>query len=108
MTSASLVLKVYYERLYELMEARRPEMLSRVDELLSAEVARQRFGDMGADKLAAYREACVAFIDERLESWNSSLTGTTADPSSRISSPPRDLLPARACRMTCWRRSPAN
>ncbi len=70
MTSASLVLKVYYERLYELMEARRPEMLSRVDELLSAEVARQRFGDMGADKLAAYREACVAFIDERLESYN--------------------------------------
>jgi hypothetical protein len=25
---------------------------------------------MGAEKLAAYREACIAFIDERLESYN--------------------------------------
>ncbi len=70
MTAASLVLKAYYERLYELMEARRPHLLSRVDELLPAEVARQGFGDMEADKLAAYREACVAFLDERLESYN--------------------------------------
>jgi hypothetical protein len=70
MTSASVLLKAYYERLYELMEARRVDLLSRVDGLLSAEVARRDFGDMGASKLAAYREACVAFIDERLESYN--------------------------------------
>lgn len=70
MTSASLVLKVYYERLYELMEARRPAMLSRIDDLLPAEAARQGFRNMEGDKLAAYREACIAFIDERLESYN--------------------------------------
>ena len=70
MTSASLVLKAYYEQLYERMAARRPAMLARVDELLPAEVARRDFGDIGADKLAAYHEACIAFIDERLESYN--------------------------------------
>jgi len=67
---ASLVLKAYYERLYDLMEARRADLLSRMDDLLAAEVARRGFSDMNEDKLAAYREACLAFIDERLESYN--------------------------------------
>jgi hypothetical protein len=52
------------------MEARRAELLSRMDKLLAAEVTRQGFGGMDEDRLAAYREACVAFIDERLESYN--------------------------------------
>ena len=70
MIPASLVLKAYYERLYDLMEARRADLLSRMDDLLAAEVARRGFSDMNEDKLAAYREACLAFIDERLESYN--------------------------------------
>ena len=70
MVAASLILKAYYERLYELMEARRAELLSRMDELLAAEVTRRDFGGMDEDRLAAYREACIAFIDERLESYN--------------------------------------
>jgi uncharacterized protein YqcC (DUF446 family) len=69
-TPASVVLKAYYERLYERMEARRAELLSRVEELLAAEVTQRGFPDMDEDKLTAYREACVAFIDERLESYN--------------------------------------
>jgi len=67
---ASLVLKAYYERLYELMEARRADLLSRMDDLLAVESARQGFHDMSGEKLAAYRDACIAFIDERLESYN--------------------------------------
>jgi hypothetical protein len=70
MTSASVLLQAYYERLHELMAARRAELLSRVDELLDAEVARRGFGEMSGDKLAAYRETCVAFIDERQEAYN--------------------------------------
>jgi len=68
--SASVVLKAYYERLYELMEARRANLLSRVDELLTTETARRDWRDLDGDKLVAYREACVAFIDERQESYN--------------------------------------
>lgn len=70
MTSASVLLNAYYERLHELMAARRAELLSRIDELLNTEVATLGLGDMDAEKLAAYREACVAFIDERQEAYN--------------------------------------
>jgi len=70
MSPAQLVLKAYYERLYELMAARRTDLLSRLEELLPAEVQRQGFPDMDEEKLTAYREACVAFVDERLEAYN--------------------------------------
>jgi len=84
-TGASILLKAYYERLHELMAPRRADLLSRIDELLSAEVAGRAFGDMDAEKLAAYREACVAFIDERLESYNPiGIQYTFGRPSSRM------------------------
>jgi len=70
MSLAQVLLKAYYERLYERLEANREVLTSRINELLLAEVAKQGFADMDADKLAAYREACVAFLDERLESYN--------------------------------------
>ncbi len=70
MTPVSLLLKAYYERLHGLMESRRARLLLRVDELLAEEIRTQDFGDMDAEKLAAYREACTAFIDERLETYN--------------------------------------
>jgi hypothetical protein len=70
MSPAQLVLKAYYERLYELMAARRTDLLSRLEELLPAEVQRQGFPAMDEEKLTAYREACVAFVDERLEAYN--------------------------------------
>lgn len=65
-----LLLKAYYELLYDRMAEERPRLVARVDELLPAEVTRQGFGDMDAERLAAYHEACVAFIDERLETYN--------------------------------------
>ena len=57
MSAAQLLLKAYYERLYERVVASREVLTSRMDELLSAEVVKQGFRDMDADKLAAYREA---------------------------------------------------
>lgn len=70
MTPASLLLKVYYERLHERMEMRRSQLLRRVDELLADEIERRGAGDMDAERFAAYREACEAFVDERLEMYN--------------------------------------
>ena len=70
MNPAHLLLKAYYERLHERMQEGRELLVSRVDELLAAEVTRQGFGDMDSRRLDAYREACIAFIDERLESYN--------------------------------------
>ncbi len=70
MGPARLLLKAYYELLYDRMAEERPRLVARVEELLPAEVARQGFRDLDADRLAAYQEACVAFIDERLETYN--------------------------------------
>lgn len=70
MTSASLLLKVYYEMLHDRMQTDRSRLLLRIDELLAEEIAARHFGDMDGEKLAAYREACEAFIDERLETYN--------------------------------------
>jgi hypothetical protein len=85
MSLAQLLLKAYYERLYERLEAGRELLTSRMNELLLAEVAKQGFADMDADKLAAYREACIAFIDERLESYNPiGIQYTFGRPSSRL------------------------
>ncbi len=70
MSPAHLLLKAYYERLHERLAARRERLLARIDELLPAEVAKQGFGGMDAERLAAYRDACAAFIDERLETYN--------------------------------------
>ncbi len=70
MSPAGLLLKAYYERLHEGMQASRERLLSRIDDLLPAEVARRGFQGMDSCRLEAYREACVAFIDERLETYN--------------------------------------
>jgi hypothetical protein len=70
MNSGHLLLKAYYERLYERMQEGQARLVARVRELLSAEVARQGFANMDSSRLEAYRDACVAFIDERLESYN--------------------------------------
>lgn len=70
MNPGGLLLRAYYERLCERMQEGRDRLIARVGELLPAEVARQDFGHMEADRLEAYREACVAFLDERLESYN--------------------------------------
>ncbi len=70
MGSAGLLLKAYYERLHERMQASRERLLLQIDELLPAEVARRGFQGMDSCRLEAYREACVAFIDERLETYN--------------------------------------
>lgn len=68
--SAVLLLKAYYERLYERMTADRNRLCDRIDVLLSVEIDRQGFGPMDSCKVQAYREACLAFIDERIEMYN--------------------------------------
>ncbi len=70
MTPASLLLKVYYERLHERMAERRSQLLLRIDDLLADELTTRGFGVIDAEKTAAYREACEAFLDERLEMYN--------------------------------------
>jgi len=70
MSPTKLLLRAYYERLHELMASAREALAKRIDELLSAELERAEFAPVDEDKRAAYGEAALAFIDERLESYN--------------------------------------
>ncbi|HPC94822.1 MAG TPA: hypothetical protein PLU87_07775 [Sedimentisphaerales bacterium] len=68
--SARLLLKAYYERLYERMTTDRARLDACIEVTLPAEIERQGLGPMNAQQLQAYREACLAFVDERTEMYN--------------------------------------
>ena len=70
MSPTRIVLKAYYERLYERLATDRARVTARIALLLPAEIERQGFGPMGSERIEAYREACQAFVDERLDMYN--------------------------------------
>ena len=70
MCQANLILKAYYEAVYELLETAKDGLQARIEELLSEEVEARGFEGFDDEKYVAYRDACVAFIDERIEMFN--------------------------------------
>jgi hypothetical protein len=70
MTETSLLLKAYYEALYERLQANKEILAKRIEEVLAEEVLQRGFEDFNKDKYAAYMEACLAFVDERIETYN--------------------------------------
>jgi hypothetical protein len=70
MNVTSLVLKAYYEALYELLEARKDDLTSRINAVLAEEIQAGGYEDFDSEKFTAYSEACQAFIDERIEMYN--------------------------------------
>ncbi len=70
MNETKVLLQAYYETLYEWLEERRPLIADRIDKLLAEEVEKQGYEGFDKGKLAAYREACMAFVDERIETYN--------------------------------------
>jgi len=70
MSETKLLLNAYYEALYERLEAGKELLATRIEKLLRAEIAKREFGNFDEDKYSAYRDACLAFVDERLETYN--------------------------------------
>jgi len=70
MNAVNLLLNAYYENLYELLEAKKDLLAARIEQLLAEEIANRGFENFNQDKFAAYRDACLAFVDERLETYN--------------------------------------
>ncbi len=70
MNEASVLLKAYYELLYEKLAGCRDILVEKAGKILSDEIARQDFKDFNDKKYAAYKEASIAFIDERIEAYN--------------------------------------
>jgi hypothetical protein len=70
MSETSILLKAYYEALYDRLEAEKGALEAGIDKLLAEEVAARGFDGLNEDKYAAYRDACLAFIDERIETYD--------------------------------------
>ena len=70
MRETNVLLKAYYEALYERMEAQKEILAAKVDDFLAEEVEKRGFIGFNEDKCKAYRDACLAFIDERIEAYN--------------------------------------
>lgn len=73
MSEADVLLKAYYEALHNKLKVKRHLSIRAAEKLLREEIAGRGYesafgGD--EDKYAAYRDACVAFIDERIETYN--------------------------------------
>jgi len=70
MNETNLLLKAYYEALYEHLEANKELLATKIEKLLKEEIVKRGFGDFDEEKYTAYRDACLAFVDERLETYN--------------------------------------
>jgi len=70
MSETSVLLKAYYEILYERLEAQKEIITAKIDEFLTEEINKRGFVGFNNEKYKAYRDACLAFIDERIEAYN--------------------------------------
>lgn len=76
-------MNAYYEALHERLETAKARLTQNIEELLRAEIAKRDFGPFSDDKYAGYRDACLAFIDERIELYNPIGIQYTFDPRRR-------------------------
>jgi len=70
MSETSVLLKAYYEALYERLEAQKEILVAKIDDFLAEEIEKRGFLGFDEEKYNAYRDACLAFIDERIEAYN--------------------------------------
>ncbi|MGB2809865.1 MAG: hypothetical protein WBC22_19150 [Sedimentisphaerales bacterium] len=70
MSETKLLLNAYYEALHDRLEADIQLLTERIEKLLKDEFANSNFGNIDQEKYKAYRDACLAFIDERIEMYN--------------------------------------
>lgn len=70
MNETNLLLKAYYEALYERLEAGKDALCAKVRKLLRQEITKRWPAEFNEEKYIAYRDACLAFVDERIEYYN--------------------------------------
>jgi len=70
MDQTRLILKAYYETLYELVLENREFLIQKAEYLLATEIENAHFELSDQHKFNSYLDACRAFIDERIETYN--------------------------------------
>ena len=70
MVQTNLLLKCYYETLYEFLESQKNTIANRIRSVLAEQVKAGGYKDFYKETFDAYEEACMAFIEERIELFN--------------------------------------
>jgi hypothetical protein len=70
MGDTKLVLNAYYEALHERLCERRGLVVKIIEELLRDEIEDRGFVELTDSRYQAYRDAVLAFVDERIEMYN--------------------------------------
>mgnify|MGYP006297836529 CR=1 FL=1 len=65
-----LLLNAYYEALHRKLVDNRDSVFRKISLLLTSEVRKNRLPITAGEKFEAYLQACYAFVDERIESYN--------------------------------------
>ncbi|MDH7600113.1 MAG: hypothetical protein QHH07_10845 [Sedimentisphaerales bacterium] len=67
MDQANLLIRAYYEALYDILAANMELLVRRVGRILNLVLGDK---DIGPERMQGYLDACLAFVEERLESYN--------------------------------------
>jgi len=70
MKQTNLLLNAYYEALYERLENGKTLLTEKIEKLLPEEIQNLGLAPLNREKYDAYRDACLAFLDERIEMYN--------------------------------------
>lgn len=70
MSDTNILLRCYYETLHELLEEKKDILAGRIKDVLAREVETAGFADFDSEKFEAYWQASLAFIEERIETYN--------------------------------------
>lgn len=70
MTKTQLLLSAYYEALHDFLYQNRRRVKQIIESALNEEVKQRNFAAFDKQKFNAYRDAAIAFLDERIEAYN--------------------------------------
>jgi len=63
-------LNAYYEALHGLLDSNKARLIEKIEDFLRGELENLGAVDFDREKYEAYRDACLAFVDERMETYN--------------------------------------
>ena len=70
MNHTNLLLNAYYESLYDLLDSNKAPLIGKIEDMLRSELESLGAVNFDREKYEAYRDACLAFVDERMETYN--------------------------------------
>jgi hypothetical protein len=70
MNPTTILLRAYYETLYNFLVENKDHIEAAINKAVTAELKTLKPADFNTEKLDAYRDAAVAFLNERIETYN--------------------------------------